>query len=340
MSVRVDFFDKLDDGKSVDLITLDNGILGAKFLNLGANLYSLFVPDRNGERVDISLGLSNAQEYVDRFSAFGMTVGPVANRVAGGRFVLNGKEYKLKTNNHGNTLHSSDAAIQYKIWTYTTEEKDGCASVSFSTVCKDGEGGWPADRKIEVKYTLKKKSLLIDYKASVSSDAYLNLTNHSYFNLSGDASKDVLDYQMIINSGKYTEVSTPDLIPTGRILPVDSALDFRASKRIGENIPNGGYDHFFVVDGYPDFRKFASVFCPETGITMETWSDMPGMQLYTANTQASSGVVDKYGKTCCDFCAVCIETAFYTDSQNRNWPVNCLFTENNPFESRTEYRFI
>lgn len=340
MSVEVAFFDRLDNGRSVDAITIDNGIVSAKFLNMGANLYSLFIPDKNGNKVDVSLGLSKAQEYVDRFSAFGMTVGPVANRVAGGHFVLGEKEYSLKTNNHGNTLHSSDAAIQYKIWSYETDDDSLCPSVTFSTVCEDGEGGWPSERKIQVKYSLREKSLLIDYKASVSSDTYLNLTNHSYFNLSGNACKDVLDYSMTINSGKYTEVTEPGLIPTGRILPVDSTLDFRCPKKIEDNMPDGGYDHYFVVEGYPSFRKFASVSCPETGITMETWSDMPGMQLYTANTQASSGVIDKYGNKCCDFCAVCIETAFFTDSPNQKWPVNCLFTKDSSFESRTEYRFV
>lgn len=141
MSVYVDVFDKLKDGSTVEKITLDNGKIKAVLLNMGANLYSLFVPDKNGKMTDVSLGLSNAQEYVDRFSAFGMTVGPVANRVAGGRFTLNGKQYTLKTNNHGNTLHSSDAAIQYKLWSYHTDEQSESVSCTFSCLCKDGEGG-------------------------------------------------------------------------------------------------------------------------------------------------------------------------------------------------------
>ncbi len=340
MSTEIKKFDQLDDGRTVDLIKIDNGIIGAGFLNLGANLYNLYIPDNKGNRIDVSLGLSKAQEYVDRFSSFGMTIGPVANRIAGGRFVLNGKEYRLKVNNHGNTLHSSDAAIQYKIWSYTTEEKDGCASVTFNVLCKDMECGWPADRDISVKYTLKGKTLIIEYKATASEDTYLNLTNHTYFNLRGNASENVLDYSLTINSDKYVELSAEDLVPTGRVLSPDSTIDFSGTKIIGENRPEAGYDHYFVIDGYPGFRKFASLHCPETGITMETWSDMPGMQLFTANNQSSTGVVDKYGNKCCDFCAVCIETAYYNDSPNRKWPASSLFGKDRPFISRTEYRFV
>lgn len=340
MSVFIDVFDKLNDGRKVEKITLDNGKIKAVFLNMGANLYSLFVPDKNGKMRDVSLGLSKAQEYIDRFSAFGMTVGPVANRVAGGCFTLNGKQYTLKTNNHGNTLHSSDAAIQYKLWSYQTEDKSESVSCTFSCECKDGEGGWPADRSINVKYSLIGSALAIDYSATVSDDTYLNLTNHSYFNLCGDASENVLDYTLTINSDKYTQVTLPGLIPTGKILQTDCSLDFSKSKKIGEHIPDGGYDHFYVVDGYPSFRKFASLYCPESGITMETWSDMPGVQLYTANKQGSSGVVDKYNNMCCDYCAVCLETAFFTDSPNQNWPVNCLLKKGGKYESRTEYRFV
>lgn len=331
-------FEKLADGRKVDMIELSNETISVKLLTLGANIYSLRVPGRTGKHVDISLGLSTAAEYLERRSNFGMTVGPVANRVSNGHFTLNGTEYDLEKNNCGNCLHSASAGIAWKVWDYTVSLKSKTPWCQFTVTCPNGEGGWPGNRTISLKYTLKKHALVLEYSATTDKDTYLNLTNHSYFNLSGNASENVLGYKLKLKSSKVTEVTPKALIPTGKILDVDSTLDFRKGKLLGDNRPELGYDNYYIIDGYPAFRSFGKVENPDNGIVMETLSDLPGMQLFTANTLKPE-IIDKYGNHCCNFGAICIETAFFTDSPNRNWSPNCLFKAGEVLNTRTEYRF-
>lgn len=349
MSVEVKEFAKIINkesaSKTVHSITLDNGILSATLLSMGANLYCMFVPDKNGHKTDISLGLATAQEYVDYTSCFGMTIGPVTNRISGGAFVLGDTTYRLPQNEKGNTLHSGGGkgCFQYKIFDFEVGENNNVPYCKFFLWCKDLEDCFPGNRYFEITYKLIDSSLDIEYYATTDKPTYINLTNHSYFNLTGNASQHVLDYELSINSDLVTEMNPDTLIPTGKMVKVDESLDFTKPRRIGEIIPKYpifGFDHYFAVDGFPKFRELARLYSSESGIVMETWSDTPGVQLYTANSQAKSGIVDKYGNKCCDFCAVCLETAYFTDNPNKNWKNNCLVLPEIPFRSHTSYKFV
>ena len=253
MSVSKEFFGRLADGKEVFLYTIRTGRLSAAVTDLGAVLVSLETPDRNGEMKDIVLGYDDVDHYLDNPCCFGAPVGPNANRIGGASFVIDGEEFHLPVNEKDNNLHS-DKMFYKRL--FNAEAGDN--SVTFTLDLPDGDAGFPGNRSFTVKYTLTDEELRIDYKAVSDKKTVINLTNHSYFNLSGEDNGSIGDQVLKMNSSFTTKVRS-DLIPTGEIVPVEGTpFDFREGKPIGQDIDSddeqmifgGGYDHNFVIDGY------------------------------------------------------------------------------------------
>ena len=255
-------FGKTPTGEPVSTITLDNGSICCKVLTYGATLHSLFVPDRNGNPVDVVLGYDSLREYVENDGYLGATVGRFANRIAKARFSLNGNEYPLAANNGPNHLHGGLTGFSHRVWAIDSCSPD---TLTLSLLSKDGEEGYPGNLLVKVTYTLCDNTLTIRYHAVSDADTPCNLTNHSYFNLSGHDSGSVLDQTIQIFAQCYTPTDQ-ESIPLGAVTPVaNTPMDLRKPVRIGEHIDDDfsqlvqghGYDHNYVVDGEDPFNDEA-----------------------------------------------------------------------------------
>jgi len=336
-------FGKTQDGTEIELYTLHNAKgASAKVMTFGATLTELYMPDRDGKLGDVVLGFDNLQQYLGKHPFFGVTVGRYANRIHAGKFTIDGKEYQLALNNGPNTLHGGLVGFDHKVWKAEPKDTPKGQSVHFTYVSKDGEENFPGTLTVNVTYTLTDNNeLKIDYLAETDKPTVLNLTNHSYFNLTG--SGDILQYVLSINADNYTPVDS-GLIPTGEIKSVaGTPLDFRKptiiGARIGELKEVGGYDHNFVLNGKAGtLREAAKVYDPATGREMEVLTTEPGIQFYSAihldePTKGKGGIIyPKYG-------AICLETQHYPDSPNHpNFPTT-LLRPGQKFTSETIYKF-
>lgn len=315
-------FGMMPDGETVSIITLDNGTLSCKVLTYGATLHSLFVPDRNGNPVDVVLGYDTLSEYMENDGYLGATVGRFANRIGGAQFSLNGKKYPLAANDGANHLHGGRIGFSHRVWAvdYCTAD-----SVTLSLTSKDGEEGYPGNLHVKVTYTLCDNAITIRYHAVSDADTPCNLTNHSYFNLSGHDSGSVLDQTIQLFAEYYTP-NDPESIPIGIVAPVEGTpMDLRKPIRIGEHMDDAfpqlllghGYDHNFVIDGAANtLRPAAEAYSRKTGITMQVHTTQPGVQFYTANFLAEG----RQGKGKCTYGprhAFCLETQHFPDSPNQ-----------------------
>jgi aldose 1-epimerase len=338
-------FGKLPDGTDIQSYTLFNSRgARAKVITYGATLTELYMPDRHGKMGDVVLGFDDLQGYLGDEPYFGATIGRYANRIAKGKFTLDGKEYQLAINNGPNSLHGGKIGFNRRVWkAEELKERDG-AAVRFTYLSKDGEEDYPGNLHVSVTYTLTNTDeLKLQYSAETDKDTVLNLTNHSYFNLSGTDTGTILKYVLYLNADKYTPVDST-LIPTGAIESVaGTPLDFRKPTEIGARIGEikgiGGYDHNFVLNGKPGtLRLAARVTDPESGREIEVLTTQPGVQFYSAiglngSIKGKGGVgYEKYG-------AICLETQHFPDSPNHpNFPS----TELKPgerFRSETIYKF-
>lgn len=313
------------DGKPVSLYTLKNGDLVMQVTNFGARVVSLWVPDRDGNYEDVELGYDNIRSYTDnpgeRF--LGAVVGPYANRIAGGRFVLDGKEYDLPKNDKGQTLHGGMKGVDMVVWDVVSVSD---TSIVFSYLHPDGQDGFPGNVDIDMIYTLTPdNSFRADYSAVTDAPTYFNISHHSFFNLKGVGNGTVLDNVMVINASHTTPVDG-HLIPTGEIADVTGTpFDFREPHAIGERIGadneqlrNGnGYDHNWILDreSEGDIEFAASVYEPASGRFMEVFTDQPAMQFYSGNFFDGS-VSGKYGKPMRHRESIALETQKYPDSPN------------------------
>ena len=343
-SVETTKFGTLADGTAVEMFTLRNahGAV-AKVITYGATLTELWVPDRAGKMGDVVLGFDNLQGYVGKHPWFGATVGRVANRIAKGKFTLDGHEYSLEINDAPNNLHSGDRGLSHVVWRAETLHEGHAAGVRLTYVSPDGDGGFPGNLSVEVVYRLTDENeLQIEYKASTDKATPVNLTNHSYFNL--DGGKDVLSHVLYLGADRYTPVDAT-LIPTGEIASVKGTpLDFThptaIGARIGEMKGNpGGYDHNLVLAGGMGRRELAArVVAPASGRQMEVWTTEPAVQFYSGNfldgtITGKRGVV--YGKRS----GFCLETQHYPDSVNHpNFP-SIILRPGSVYRSETDYRF-
>ncbi len=332
-------FGRTKNAEAVECYTLQNK-KGSRVsvLSRGATVQSILVPDRDGVLTDVVLGYDTLREYEDdRDTYFGALVGRVANRIARGRFTLDGKDYVLAVNNGANHLHGGLSGFDQKV--YRGVVNNDC--LRFYGISPDGEEGYPGTLRYVVEYRLDEDNALhIRYHAETDAPTLVNLTNHSYFNLGGDA----MEHTLQIFADEMTE-NDAESISTGRILPVsETAFDFAKPKRVGRDIDakeqqveyGSGYDHNFIVRGV-GLRPAAVLHSAATGITMTVETDRPGMQLYSANfLNVSHG---KGGKAYPPRSALCFETQGFPDGvHHENFPTVVL-RPGEVFESETIYRF-
>ena len=321
MSANKEYFGQTPDGKQVDLYTLTNtGGIRARIISFGAILVSLEVPDRNGNLADITLGLDKLDGYLGEHPYFGGIIGRYANRIGKAKFKLDGVEYKLAANNDENHLHGGIKGFDKKVWKLedigvTTEG----AMVKLSYISEDGEEGYPGNLACSVIYTLTEDDeLKISYEAETDKKTVVNLTNHSYFNLAGQGSGDILGHEMMINADKYTVVDE-GLIPTGENRNVKGTpMDFTTPMTIGSRIAQveGGYDHNYVLNSGGTLTLAAKVQEPTSGRIMEIHTDQPGVQFYTGNFLDGS-ITGKAGKVYKKHYGFCLETQHFPDSPNK-----------------------
>jgi aldose 1-epimerase len=335
-------FGKLPDGHSIDRFTLTNASgMQVQAINYGAIITSIRVPDRTGKMDDVVLGYDTLDPYVRNPSYFGAIVGRYANRIANGKFTLDGKEYTLATNNRPNHLHGGTKGFDKQVW----DAKVSGASVSFTYRSVDGEEGFPGTVNTTVSYTLTDKNeLIVEYRATTDKATPFNLSQHSYFNLTG-ATRDVLDHEVTIFADRFTPTDTT-LIPTGELASVGGTpFDFRKPTTIGARINDSnpqlrqasGYDHNYVINRQgAGLVPAARVVEPTTGRTLEVSTTEPGMQLYTANTLNAVG---KAGRTYQKYFAFCLETEHYPDSPNKPQFPSSIIRPGTEFSSRTVYTF-
>jgi aldose 1-epimerase len=317
--VRRADFGTTKDGKAVEIYTLTNkhGLV-ARVMTYGATLTELRIPDKSGNADSIVLGFNDFAKYEAGHPFFGSTTGRVANRIAKGKFSVDGKPYTVAVNNGPNHLHGGPNGFDKQLWNAQPIKSADGPSVKFTYLSPDGDQGFPGNLDTTVVYTLTNDDeLKIDYTAKTDKPTIVNLTNHSYFNLAGEGSGTVLDQVLMLNADRYTEFDSTQ-IPTGKILPVaGTPLDFRKPTPIGDHIEEAkGYDHNFVLNGLAKQMKLAArVVDPKSGRTMEIHTDQPGVQLYTANGLDGS-IKGLSGKPYPKYGAFCLETQHFPDSVN------------------------
>ena len=344
-------FGKTKDGQAVELYTLKNNTgLVAKVMTRGATLVQLHVPDKDGKAADVILGFDDVTGYESEDNQyFGCTTGRVCNRIAKGKFSLEGKEYTLAINNEPNHLHGGlDKSLDKLVWKAHPHSGEKGQGVKFTATSPDGDEGYPGTLDITVSYFVPNdtNSISIEYTATTDKATPVNLTNHAYFNLAGEGSATVLNHSLRINADNYT-VSDDTMIPTGEITPVEGTdLDFRKRTVIGKRIESIGktaaigYDHNFVLNPREEGKPMtlaAIVVERESGRRMHVMTTEPGIQFYSGNFL--KGQKGKGGKTYAHRSALCLETQHYPDSVNHeNFPTTIL-KPGEKYESTTTYTF-
>jgi aldose 1-epimerase len=345
-SIEKKAFGTTAEGEAVDLYVLVNAHkMQAKIMTYGATLIELRVPDRDGKFDDVVLGFDNLQAYLAGHPFFGSTVGRVANRIAKGKFTLDGKEYTLAINNGPNTLHGGLKGFDKKVWKAGVAGSPNGVAVKFSCVSPDGDEGFPGTLTTTVTYTLTNQNeVKIEYQATTDKATPINLTNHSYFNLAGASSGNVLAHEFMLTADRYTPVDET-LIPIGEIRSVaGTPLDFRSPHTIGARIAQipasiGGYDHNFVLPGGgKELELAARVYEPKSGRVLEMYTTEPGVQLYTSNfldgkLKGKGGAV--YNKQQ----AFCLEAQHFPDSINQPTFPTVILRPGGTYKQTTVYKF-
>jgi len=342
MEMEKAFTDTLD-GKKVQMFRLSNkGGMSVAFSNYGATILSIEVPNKDGKLENVVLGYDSAKDLFAGKSYFGCIVGRYANRIANGKFSIDGQSFTAPQNNGINSLHGGVNSIDKQVW----DVRQMNDAISFSIKIKDGENGYPGEMNLTVIYSLREdNSLVIDYTATTDKPTVINVTNHAYFNLTGDPSKTILDHDMMINASTFTPVDST-LIPTGELKEVrGTAFDFTAAKPIGKDIAANeqqlvyglGYDHNFVLNS-TDIKTPAVVVTEKmSGRKMEVFTTEPGVQFYTGNfldgNEKGRGMAYQYRT------GFCLETQHFPDSPNQPSFPTTLLKPGETWKSQTIYRF-
>lgn len=337
-------FGMTSKGEEARLFTIQNGKgMEIKVSDYGAALVQVRVPDKEGRLLDVVLGYDDVQGYEAGNAFFGATIGRVANRIGNGEFQLGGRTYELTRNDGQNTLHGGRDFYNKRIW---KTGKTGEDHVEFLLDSPSGDQGFPGNVKISVTYTLTKDNeIKIQYRAVPDADTLINLTNHSYFNLSGHASGTVLAQEVMLDADAYARADSQS-IPTGEIVPVSGTpMDFRQLKPIGAEIDEAyealefgkGYDHNWVLNK-KGYRKAAFMRSKESGIAMEVYTDLPGLQFYTANfvdhEKGKEGAVYNMRQ------AACFETQYFPDAVHKDHFEGPEVKAGEVYETTTAYRFV
>ncbi len=345
MGVTKELFGKDTQGRDVTLYTIENEKgMKAQVTDYGAILVRLFVPTREGSKTDVVLGYDSVEGYERNPSFFGATIGPNANRIAGACFELEGITYLLDVNDNENNLHSHrEYGYHKRLWRGEIIDK----GVVFFLEDQDGSMGFPGNKRLEVTYSLdEEQGLTIHYRGESDKKTVLNLTNHSYFNLDGHGSGSIEEHSVRLYASHYTPVRA-GAIPTGEIAPCKGTpMDFEEPHKVGERIRDdfaqllltGGYDHNWVIDGADGkLRKAAEAEGAASGISMEVWTTLPGMQFYAGNF-----LMPEKGKDGAEYTyrsGLCMETQFYPNSVNTPSFPSCIAGEGKVYEATTVYRF-
>lgn len=337
------------DGQSIDLYTLRNvhGV-EAKITNYGGILVSLKVPDRNGKFADVVLGFNDLDTYLKGHPYFGALIGRYGNRIAKGRFTLNGVEYKLAVNNGENTLHGGLKGFDKVVWTGKEMKTKAGPAVALTYLSKDGEEGYPGNLNVRVVYTLTNNDeIKIEYSATTDKDTVINLTEHSYFNLAGEGNGDILNHLVTINGNRFLPTDAGS-IPTGELRNVKGTpFDFLTAHKIGERINQdeeqlklgNGYDHTWIINGRAGtLRLAATAYETTSGRTMQVWTTEPGVQFYTGNFLDGT-LTGKSGKIYQRRYGFCFETQHYPDSPNHPAFPTTTLKKGATYKSTTIYRF-
>ena len=339
-------FVKEIDGRTTQLYRLENSNgMVVRLTNIGASLVQVIVPDKNGEYEDVALGYPDVDAYLVNSMHNGCIVGRFGNRIAKGQFMLNGKKYQLFINNGENSLHGGLVGFDLKYWDGEEIEND----IRFSYTSPDMEEGYPGELFSQVTYTLNDENeIRIDYLAETKDSTFLNLTNHTYWNLNGEANGEILEHEMMVNAEFITPVDE-SLIPTGELMNVEGTpFDFKEFHSVGERINDeheqiifgGGYDHNFVLamEDRDELNLAAILYSPKSGVEMTISTSEPGIQIYTGNFMNGS-ITGKNGQVYDYRHAIALETQHFPDSPNQeNFP-STLLIPGDQYKSVTVYKF-
>jgi aldose 1-epimerase len=344
-------FGKTADGQGVDIYTLTNrNGMKARITNYGGIVVSLTAPDRDGKYADVVLGYNDLDSYLKPpYPYFGALIGRYGNRIAKGRFTLNGVEYKLAVNNGENHLHGGIKGFDKVVWTASEVRISAGPALALTYLSKDGDEGYPGNLRVRVLYTLTNRNeLKIEYHATTDKDTVLNLTHHSYFNLAGEGNGDILDHRLVLKADRFLPTDA-GAIPTGELRNVTGTpFDFLNATAIGSRINQddeqikigNGYDHTWVINGLMGkLRQAATVYESTTGRVLEVWTTEPGVQFYTGN-YLDGTAIGKSGKPYQRRTGFCLETQHYPDSPNHpKFPTTTL-KKGQTFSSITVYKFL
>lgn len=348
MAIEKNFFGTMPDGKKTYLYLLKNtNGMKVGISTYGGTIVSLQIPNKNNELIDMALGYDSLKDYLNGNSFFGSLIGRFGNRIEYGKFTLNKKEYKLAQNDGNHHLHGGIKGFDKVVWNSTiADNKPNTLELSYLSI--DGEEGYPGNLTAKVTYTLTEDNAIeINYSAVSDKDTIINLTNHTYFNLSGHSSGNVLNQKLMINADSFT-VNDEFSIPTGEIKSVSGTpMDFRKLTPIGENINNDyeqiifgkGYDHNWVLNTNGSDKKIAAQVIDEnSGIAMEVYTTSPGIQFYSGNfldgsDMGKNNIIYKYRN------GFCLETQFFPNSINCSSFPSPLFKAGEEFQHRTIYKF-
>ena len=340
---------KMNNGEEVYKFLLKNKDCEIEIISLGAIITSIKVPDKNGKLLDVALGFNSLEPYLNEHPYFGAIIGRYANRIDNGKFTVDDVEYNLALNNNGTSLHGGIKGFDKVNWKVVSYDDKTYNSIKLNYLSKDMEEGYPGNLNVYVTYKLTNENeLVIQYNAETDKKTILNLTQHSYFNLSGESSGDVSDHNLEIYADSYLPVNEK-IIPTGDIEKVQGTpFDFVKSKKIGRDINldhyqlslGNGYDHCWVLNDFDgSVRKIASAYSDQSGIKMDVYTDQPGVQLYTGNFLNGS-ISSKKGLKYEKRSGFCLETQHFPDSPNKAFFPNVYLNPGEKFQSRTVYRFI
>lgn len=347
--IKKEAFGTTHDGKAVDLYTLTNSHgVEVRVTNYGGIITSLRVPDKDGQSDDVVLGYDSLDSYLKSTPYFGAIIGRYGNRIANGKFTLDGKECTLAKNDGPNSLHGGIKGFDKAVWEAEPFENKEGVGVIFKYTSPDGEEGYPGNLKTTVTYTLTDKNeLIFEYHATTDKATPVNLTNHTYFNLAGDGKRDILGHELMLNADRFTPVDKT-LIPTGELRRVSGTpLDFTKPTAIGARIAQNdeqltfgrGYDHNFVLNREGEgLRLAARVHEPSTGRMMEVYTTEPGVQFYSGNFLDGT-ITGKGGHVYKQRYGFCLETQHYPDSPNKPDFPSTILRPGQIYQSRTVYQF-
>ncbi len=329
------------------LLTNKNG-MSVKILNYGAAIASIKAPDRNGKIEEVLLRHDDLLNYIGGRFYFGATLGRYANRIAGGRFSLDGKQYQLTRNRNGNMLHGGAVGFDKKFWKTGIIDHEEGTSLSLTLFSCDGEEGFPGNLEVDVIYSLTDNNeLKIEYKAETDRPTVINLSNHSYFNLTGSPANSILNHQLKINASHYLPTDQSGIPNKGLLSVENTPMDFNNPTSVGARINEdyeqlkyfGGYDHNWVLNNYDgSVRKAAELYSPESGRVMEVYTDQPGLQFYSGNNLDGT-VKGKDGIFYQKYTGLCLECQHFPNSPNEKTFPSTELRPGDVYKQTTIYKF-